>query len=308
MVPRATCRGYRYGVRVRATARGWTAVWLVVLALAQAAALAVVWRLAVHTGTGQWLDTVALTGNRIGQDHIDGLVNRILNAMSVVSLLATTAVIGFIALIRGRKTLALAATLLIAGANVTTQVLKYVIDRPALGIDPERDAVGNSLPSGHTTIAASVALALILVLPPKVRALGAFLGVAYAAVAGVATLSAGWHRPSDAVAAFLVVGVWAALAGLLLLIFQREQAKVAGEDAHRVAAAVLGVGGLAAVVASGLAVTSLLDQQQIAVHELSRRTLFIGYAGSAAGIAGTMGVVAALVLLSVHRLVPRHKG
>ncbi|WP_091302514.1 phosphatase PAP2 family protein [Micromonospora halophytica] len=295
-------------MRVRATARGWTAVWLVVLALAQAAALAVVWRLAVHTGTGQWLDTVALTGNRIGQDHIDGLVNRILNAMSVVSLLATTAVIGFIALIRGRKTLALAATLLIAGANVTTQVLKYVIDRPALGIDPERDAVGNSLPSGHTTIAASVALALILVLPPKVRALGAFLGVAYAAVAGVATLSAGWHRPSDAVAAFLVVGVWAALAGLLLLIFQREQAKVAGEDAHRVAAAVLGVGGLAAVVASGLAVTSLLDQQQIAVHELSRRTLFIGYAGSAAGIAGTMGVVAALVLLSVHRLVPRHKG
>ncbi|MGB2566919.1 phosphatase PAP2 family protein [Micromonospora citrea] len=295
-------------MRVRATARGWTAVWLVVLALAQAAALAVVWRLAVHTGTGQWLDTVALTGNRIGQDRIDGLVNRILDAMSVVSLLATTAVIGFIALIRGRKALALAATLLIAGANVTTQVLKYVIDRPALGIDPERDAVGNSLPSGHTTIAASVALALILVLPPKVRALGAFLGVAYAAVAGVATLSAGWHRPSDAVAAFLVVGVWAALAGLLLLVFQREQAQVAGEDAHRVAATVLGVGGLAAVVVSGLAVTSLLDQQQVAVDELSRRTLFTGYAGSAAGIAGTMGVVAALVLLSVHRLVPRHKG
>ncbi|MEV4490517.1 phosphatase PAP2 family protein [Micromonospora coxensis] len=295
-------------MRVRATARGWTAVWLVVLALAQTAAFAVVWRLAVHTGTGQWLDTVALTGNRIGQDRIDELVNRILNAMSVVSLLATTAVIGFIALIRGRKALALAATLLIAGANVTTQVLKHVIDRPALGIDPERDAVGNSLPSGHTTIAASVALALILVLPPKVRALGAFLGVAYAAVAGVATLSAGWHRPSDAVAAFLVVGVWAALAGLLLLIFQREQAQVAGEDAHRIAAAVLGVGGLAAVVVSGLAVTSLLDQQQVAVDELSRRTLFTGYAGSAAGIAGTMGVVAALVLLSVHRLVPRHKG
>ncbi|WP_172892562.1 phosphatase PAP2 family protein [Micromonospora coxensis] len=295
-------------MRVRATARGWTAVWLVVLALAQTAAFAVVWRLAVHTGTGQWLDTVALTGNRIGQDRIDDLVNRILDAMSVVSLLATTAVIGFIALIRGRKALAIAATLLIAGANVTTQVLKYVIDRPALGIDPERDAVGNSLPSGHTTIAASVALALILVLPPKVRALGAFLGVAYAAVAGVATLSAGWHRPSDAVAAFLVVGVWAALAGLLLLIFQREQAQVAGEDAHRVSAAVLGVGGLAAVVVSGLAVTSLLDQQQVAVDELSRRTLFTGYAGSAAGIAGTMGVVAALVLLSVHRLVPRHKG
>ncbi|MEV0807620.1 phosphatase PAP2 family protein [Micromonospora sp. NPDC050200] len=295
-------------MRVRATARGWTAVWLVVLALAQAAALVVVWRFAVHTGTGQWLDTVALTGNRIGQDRIDGPVDRILNAMSVLSLLAATAVIGFIALIRGRKALAVAATLLIAGANVSTQLLKYTLARPALGIDPERDAAGNSLPSGHATIAASVALALILVLPPRVRPLGAFLGVAYAASAGVATLSAGWHRPSDAVAAFLVVGVWAALAGLLLLVFQRERAKVSAEDAHRVAAAVLGLGGLAAVLASGLALSWLLGQQQVAVDELSRRPLFIGYAGSAAGIAGTMGVVAALVLLSVHRLVPRYQG
>ncbi|MFF5173792.1 phosphatase PAP2 family protein [Micromonospora sp. NPDC000089] len=295
-------------MRVRATARGWTAVWLVVLALAQAAALVVVWRFAVHTGTGQWLDTVALTGNRIGQDRIDGLVNRILNAMSVLSLLIATVVIGFIALIRGRKALALAATLLIAGANVTTQLLKYAIDRPALGIDPERDAVGNSLPSGHATIAASVALALILVLPAKVRVVGAFIGVAYAASAGVATLSAGWHRPSDALAAYLIVGVWAAAAGFLLLMFQHEQALVASEDAHRVAAAVLGIGGLAAMLASGLALSSLLHQQHVPVDELGRRSLFIGYAGSAAGIVGAMGVVAALVLLSVHRLVPRVKG
>ena len=281
---------------------------MVVLALAQAAALVVLWRFAVHSGTGQWLDTVALTGNRIGQDQIDGPVNRILNAMSIVSLVATTVVIGFIALIRGRKALALAATLLIAGANVSTQVLKHLIERPALGIDPERDAVGNSLPSGHATIAASVALALILVLPAKVRPLGAFLGVAYAAAAGVATLSAGWHRPSDAVAAFLIVGVWAALAGFLLLLFQHQQALVTSADAHRVAAAVLGGGGLLAVLGCALALTWLLDQQQVPVDELGRRSLLVGYAGSAAGIAGTMGVVAALLLLSVHRLVPRVKG
>ncbi|MEH0985351.1 phosphatase PAP2 family protein [Micromonospora sp. CPCC 205556] len=295
-------------MRVRVTARGWTAVWMVVLGLTQAAAFVVLWRFAMHTGTGQWLDTVALTGNRIGQDRIDGLVNRVLNAMSVVSLLAATATIGFIALIRGRKALAVAATLLIAGANVTTQLLKYGLGRPDFGIDPDRVYAGNSLPSGHTTVAASVAVALILVLPARVRALGAFLGAAYAAVAGVATLSAGWHRPSDAVAAFLVVGGWAALAGFLLLVFQREQAQVSNEEAHRVAAAVLGVGGLLAVLASGLALASLLDQQQVPADELSRRPLFIGYAGSAAGIAGTMGVVAALVLVSVHRLVPRWKG
>ncbi|MBQ1053522.1 phosphatase PAP2 family protein [Micromonospora sp. C32] len=293
---------------MRETARGWTAVWLVVLALLQTAAFVLVWRFAVHTELGQWLDTVALTGNRIGQDRIDGPVDTLLNAMSVVSLLAATAVIGFIALIRGRKALAVTATLLIAGANVTTQLLKHFLVRPDFGIDPERAAAGNSLPSGHTSVAASVAVALILVLPRKLRAAGAFLGAGYAAAAGVATLSAGWHRPSDAVAAYLVVGAWAAVAGLMLLVFQREQAVVEPGDAHRVAAAVLGGAGVVALLASALALSWLVDRSTIPVEALSRRQLFVGYAGSAAGIGGTIAVVAALVLVVVHRLVPRWKG
>jgi membrane-associated phospholipid phosphatase len=293
---------------MRATARGWTAVWLVVLALVQAAAFLAVWRVAVHTEIGQWVDTVALTGNEIGHDRIDGPVDRILNAMSVVSLLAATAMIGFIALMRGRIALAVTATLLIAGANVSTQLLKYGLNRPDFGVDPDRAAVGNSLPSGHTAVAASVAVALMLVLPRKVRAVGAFVGALYAAVAGVATLSAGWHRPSDAVAAYLVVGVWAALAGLLLLITQREQAQVEPGDAHRLAAAVLGVAGVLALIASGLALTWLVDLRGTGPEELARRPLFAGYAGSAAGIAGTMAVVMALALTVVHRLVPRVKG
>jgi len=228
--------------------------------------------------------------------------------MSVVSLLAATAMIGFIALIRGRIALAITATLLIAGANVTTQLLKYGLSRPDYGVDPERAAVGNSLPSGHATVAASVAVALMLVLPRKVRAVGAFIGAGYAAVAGVATLSAGWHRPSDAVAAYLVVGVWAALAGLLLLVTQREQAEIAPGDAHRVAALVLGLGGVLALVACGLSLSWLLDLRDTGPEELARRPLFVGYAGSAAGIAGTMAVVMALALTVVHRLVPRVKG
>lgn len=283
-------------------------VWLVVLALAQAAAFLALWRTAVHTELGQWIDTVALTGNRIGQDRIDGPVDRILDAMSVVSLVAATAVIGFIALMRGRVALAVTATLLIVGANVTTQVLKHGLARPDLGIDPERIYAGNSLPSGHTTVAASVAVALVLVLPRTMRPAGAFLGAGYAAAAGVATLSAGWHRPSDAVAAYLVVGVWAALGGLVLLITQRERAQVKPGDAHRLAAAVLGIGGALAVAACLIALSWLVDLRATNPDELGRRPLFVGYAGSAAGIAGTMGVVTALVLLTVHRLVPRRAG
>lgn len=290
------------------TARRETAVWLAVLALAQTVALIVVWRTAVHTELGQWLDTVALTGNRIGQDRIDGPVNHILNAMSLAALLAATAVIGFIALIRGRVALAVTATLLVVGANLTTQALKYGLARPDFGIDPQRIFAGNSLPSGHATVAASFAVALVLVLPPTVRVLGALLGTGYAAAVGVATLSAGWHRPSDAIAAYLVVGVWAALGGLALLTMQRERAKVDPGDAHRFAAVLLGTGGLLAVVAGGLALAWLADGPRIAPSALARRPLLAGYAGGAAGIAGTMAIVMALVLVSAHRLIPRNAG
>ncbi len=290
------------------TARRETAVWLAVLALAQTVALIVVWRTAVHTELGQWLDTVALTGNRIGQDRIDGPVNHILNAMSLAALLAATAVIGFIALIRGRVALAVTATLLVVGANLTTQALKYGLARPDFGIDPQRIFAGNSLPSGHATVAASFAVALVLVLPPTVRVLGALLGTGYAAAVGVATLSAGWHRPSDAIAAYLVVGVWAALGGLALLTMQRERAKVDPGDAHRLAAVLLGTGGLLAVVAGGLALAWLADGPRIVPSALARRPLLAGYAGGAAGIAGTMAIVMALVLVSAHRLIPRNAG
>ncbi|WP_176738184.1 phosphatase PAP2 family protein [Micromonospora inyonensis] len=271
-------------------------------------ALLTIWRLALHTQTGQWLDTVALTGNQIGQDRIDEPVDRVLDAVSVVSLLAATAVIGFIALLRRRIALAVTATALVVGANVTTQLLKYGLDRPEYGIDPQRAEVGNSLPSGHACVAASVAVALVLVLPRKVRVLGAFLGAGYAAVNGVATLSAGWHRPSDAVAAFLVVGGWAALGGLLLLFTQREQAQVEPADSHRTPALVLGIAGLVAIIVATVALAWLDGQPEAPVSDLSRRPLFVGYAGSAAGIVGVMGVVMALVLASVHRLVPRVKG
>jgi membrane-associated phospholipid phosphatase len=290
---------------VRDRTGGFLAGWLLLLAAAQAAAFVVVWRVFVGTAQGQQFDTVALTGNTIGRRHIDELVGTVLNAMSVAALVVTTVVIGFIALIRGRVALAAVATLFIAGATATVQALKYAIHRPDFGVDPERAAAGNSLPSGHTAVAASFAVALVLVLPPRLRGAGALFGAGYAALVGVATLSAGWHRPSDAVAAMLVVGAWAAAAGFLLILLQRGDTVVETEDAHRVGARALALGGLAllAVAAVSLALT---DQVlSVSPDELSRRRLLAAYAGSAAGIAGTACLVMALVAATVHRVVPR---
>ncbi|HLL65954.1 MAG TPA: phosphatase PAP2 family protein [Micromonosporaceae bacterium] len=278
--------------------------WLALLGAAHAVVFLLVWRFFVTTEHGQLLDTAALAGNTIGRRTVDGLVDTTLNAMSVVSLAIATAVIGFIALIRRRVLLAVVAITLIVGANVTTQVLKYLITRPDLGVDEARAAAGNSLPSGHTTVAASVAIALVLVLPARVRAVGAVIAAGYAALAGVATLSAGWHRPSDAVAALLIAGGWAALAGFLLLLAQHREAFQTGQAAHRASVAVLLFVGIALLA---VAVAVWLTDQALPTspEELSRQRLFAAYAGGAAGIAGTAGVVTGLVLASVHRVVPR---
>ena len=287
---------------------GRTVAWLVLLLVIQVLALIAVWRFAVRTEPGQLLDTIALTGNSIGRRRISGMVSAILDAASLLALLAATAVTGFIALIRGRVALAAVTIMLIAGANVTTQALKYLIERPDLGVDPARAMAGNSLPSGHATVAASVAIALIMVLPPRLRGWGALLGAGYAGAVGVATLSAGWHRPSDAVAALLVVGAWAALAGLLLVLTQRESVRVEPADQNWLAGTVLAVVGLLLLVVAVFALGATDSVRAIPIERLGRRQLFAAYAGSAAGIAGTAALVTASVLVTLHRVVPRYPG
>lgn len=285
-------------------------LWLLVLAGVELAGLVAVWWFFVRSAHGQLLDTVALTGNRVGQTRVENPVATVLNTVSVLSLVVATAVIGFIALIRRRVAVAIGAMLLIVGANLTTQLLKEVIDRPELGIDLQRAAAGNSLPSGHTTIAASVAVALLLVLPAGIRGAGGMLGALVAAVVGIATLSAGWHRPSDAVAALLIVGVWACAAGLfivvaqLIVVAQRRNGDVDYGPPNRFAVGALAFVGVALLAGAALAL-ALTDQAlSTPVEELSRSRLLIAYGGGALGIAGTAALVVASVLATAHRIAP----
>lgn len=288
--------------------------WLLAVALAQLVVLEGIRRFFVGTARGQRLDTAALTGNSIGRGQVSGVVNSVLDAVSVLSVLAAVLAIGFIALVRGRVLLGAVATAMVIGANLTTQALKVVVERPELGIDVARVGAGNSLPSGHTTVTASVAVALVLVLPAAVRGIAAVAGAGVVAVVGVATLSAGWHRPSDAVAALLVVGVWAAVAGLVLVVARTNDGRDAPPDdggaAHRMGTLTLVLAGVASLVvaAMALAVTdsALRDPVGPVVPEqLSQTQLFVAYAGGAAGIAGVTCMVVALVLVTVHRVAGR---
>jgi membrane-associated phospholipid phosphatase len=287
--------------------RGWPfglALWLLVLAGAEVAGFVMVWAFFVRTEHGQLLDTVALAGNSIGHARVEDLVGTVLNALSALSLAIATAVVGFIALIRRRVAVAFGAILLIVGANVTTQILKQVIQRPEVGVDLQRAAAGNSLPSGHTTIAASVAVALVLVLPGRLRGVSGLLGALFTALAGVATLSAGWHRPSDAVAALLVVGAWACAAGLFIVVAQRRHGGVDYGPPNRYTVLALALAGLGLLAGAGLALWLTDQVLSTPPDELGRHRLFAAYAGGAMGIAGMAGLVLASVLATVHRVVP----
>lgn len=290
----------------RAPGRVGPASWLVLLAVIQTVGVAVLYRFFVLTPTGQRLEAAALAGNVIGQYLLDEPVSMVLDLVSVAAIAAATVAIGFIALARRRFVLAVVAVLIVAGANITTQVLKRgLLSRPDFGYDEHSPDIP-SLPSGHSTVAMSVAIALVLVLPPRLRGSVALFGAGYAGLTGVATLSAGWHRPSDVLAAYLVVGAWTAVGGLVLLGSQTGRALPTPEDSHPVAVALLGLGGGLLLVVGGWALLSADRDIATPVSALSRMQLFVSYAGGAAAIVGTAALVTALLMVSLHRVVPRY--
>lgn len=189
----------RLGPRVLAAAVAVLALW----------GVWATWDTFVVSERGQRADQLALAGAATGQGVLWELAEPVLGVVSntFVGLGLAAAVI--LALARGRWWLAAQVAILVAGSNLTTQVLKHaVLDRPALLDVPRADI--NTLPSGHTTVAASVAAGLLVAVPRRWRPVVAVAGAGYTAATGVSTLIGQWHRPSDVVAAILVVLAWSA--------------------------------------------------------------------------------------------------
>lgn len=133
---------------------------------------------------------------------------RVLELVGIPAVAVAVTALAGVALARGRGGRAVGVVALVLGAQVVTQVLKAGLVRPD-------SAEGNSLPSGHVTLVASLGVALVLVVPRLIRPLAALAAVAVTGVAGVATMVAGWHRPSDVLAA---LGVVVATAGAVTLV------------------------------------------------------------------------------------------
>ncbi|OJX96145.1 MAG: hypothetical protein BGO96_07700 [Micrococcales bacterium 73-15] len=175
-------------------------------------------RLFVLTPAWRMVDQAAFLGSTLGREQVEPYAKVVLGVVSPLFLVGATIVAVVLALARKAFGDAVRAVVVVVGANLTTQLLKGVIERPI--DDLPQATYGNSLPSGHTTVAASVVAILLIVVGRSWRPLVALLGVLYAGATGIATLALAWHRPSDAVAAFAVVAAWS----LLVLIPNRGRA------------------------------------------------------------------------------------
>ncbi len=187
-----------------------------------------------------------------------------------------------LALIRRRRDLAFAILVLLVGANATTWALKPLLARlDPIGGDRLRLFHG-SFPSGHATVAMSLAAALVFAVPPSLKVRAALLGAAYAVVVGVSLMAQRWHYASDVAGGFLVAGAWACATATLV---SPRQAR-AGPGAIR-EAAVLGIL-LAAVFAIAVAI-ALHRHPQVLVHvELHRIFVLAGLALAALAVCLTV--------------------
>lgn len=190
--------------------------WLL-LAIVSAAALAAVYVLAVRTTTGQRLENAALRGADQASPGAVTTADTALDHITVISLAVATLAIALIGLLRRKVRLTVLAVGVIVLGQVITQSLKrFILPRPEL-VDSPVGYAHNTFPSGHTTIAMTVLVAVILVAPFRLRGVAMMVVMTWAVSIGAYTVTAKWHRASDTLGGDAVALLLGAVAALLLL-------------------------------------------------------------------------------------------
>ncbi|HEV7184085.1 MAG TPA: phosphatase PAP2 family protein [Leifsonia sp.] len=252
-------------------------------ALGSAAAFVLVYLVFVRSHVGQLIDERAFAGADVWKGVSFQFAHDFLDALPALSVaLASIAAIAIVAVRRNWRVFAV-AVIVAALANGSTQLLKYtILSRPAKGVDV---GLSNSLPSGHTTVAASAALVVFLLASARFRPLAAVLGAVFSIAAGASTLVEQWHRPSDVIAGLLVVAFWGCAAGATLSWMR------AGTTQRSSRARLWPMALIAGVCAVGSAIALVVTYFSV---QAGVTHLFIAYVGGVAAIAA-LGLALAAV-------------
>jgi membrane-associated phospholipid phosphatase len=183
---------------------------LVLGALWCAIAFLILVAVAYGSGDARSLDANALHGFvDLQRPSTEARVNWIAHLGDPATVGLMAALLAGVGLARGRPRLAVAVIALVAATSISSQLLKLLLAYPRYSgmvggahVDPA------AFPSGHSTAAMSVALAGVLVAPPRARPLAAVLGMGLALSVGLCVVVLGWHFPSDVLGGFLLAGGW----------------------------------------------------------------------------------------------------
>ncbi|WP_305092738.1 phosphatase PAP2 family protein [Prescottella sp. R16] len=279
----------------RRTVHIWTIVVVAALVFGALTYLAAVW-----TVTGQTIENAALRG----ADQVDPAdlqqADDALARITVLSLAVGTAAVCAVGLLRRQPVLAFAAGSIVVGGQVVTQSLKrFVLPRPEL-VDVTAAYAHNSLPSGHTTIAMTVLVATMIVVPYRFRGVAMFVVLTWAVGIGAYTIVAKWHRLSDTLAADAVaLAVGATVCLVLTRTGHLRVVPVDGRRRYLRSVFVFVVAFVGAVSAAVGALLIMLTWNRPPIDEVSEYNFFLG----AHSLASAGSIAAALVFWwSLHRV------
>ena len=169
---------------------------------ALALAVMVFW-FATRTVAGQEFGDDAYEARFIADPSVRDAARDFLGLLTHGSLLVVGASLVIIALLRRRPRLGVGLGVLVFGTAFVAEVLKEIIPRAELGVDPF-ELAHNTGPSGHASISTAIALAAVMVVPVRWRIPVGAVGGVLVAIMATSTLAAGWHRPGDALAGELM--------------------------------------------------------------------------------------------------------
>lgn len=267
-----------------------------------AALLPLVYLAAVHVGPVHALDATVLNGfTNLDGPWVQPRATWIATLCNPDKFVWFVAALIALALLRRRPRVAAAVAIVLAGANVTTQLLK-----PALGYarsSPLLDDVGQvmagSWPSGHATASMSIALCAVLVAPARLRPWVAALGAGFAVAVTFSFLTLAWHYPSDVLGGFLVATLWTLLAVAALSWTQQRWPQRAREGQQQPPLReALAPAGVTAASAALLSAMLLLARPVQVVEYAEDHTLFVICAGMLATVA--LALSAGLSLLTLR--------
>ncbi len=297
------------GIRLPVATARQSSRRLAAVAVVSAGLAIAIWAGTTLTFTGQRMADLILYGRFSADPAVSGAATETLAAVSLAFLAIAGLGLVTLALARGGLGLAAAVVVLLAGSNLTAQILKELLDRPNL-IGAAAYAQGNSFPSGTVTLAASIGFAGILAAPRRLRTPIAIGATILTAAVGASTITTGWHRLADVEGAILISLAWA---GIVTAVLVRAQGwmprRTWGRGVGGRVTTAVGAAGALAIVAGGLGLAiSLVDPAPLARLIETRATTPESFVAALVISIGTAPIAMALYVWAMRGVAVERPG